>query len=398
MAVKIDNAVCRKDKIREWISFDPYDLWATNGGVAIRKAYYRGAIWGKMAAAVLSILDLLFPIMMRKLLRIVSRPYPILSAHGYLTEMLISSVGDDYKYAALADFKNQAIVLHDSVAWGLGFPWMSKNGWYGPDIPFVTHTPYVMDALLVLAENANCHAEAMQLFHATWGFLESLKVMAASEEYLALSYAPVDEPRIVVNANAYAAFAYALHAVHGRSEIRRVAREKALRLARWVVAQQQADGSWFYYADKEAGNFIDCFHSCFVVKNLLKVSELLPDAEPVVRDAIARGWKFIRENLYDANARLCRRFTLRSHLDPFTWDIYDQAEYLGLLIDFGLRDEARELAARVEKRFAKGVHWYCRIDRFGRRWGRDFLRWGIAPFLYQRARLDAALRKFACAA
>jgi len=68
-------------------------------------------------------------------------------------------------------------------------------------------------------------------------------------------------------------------------------------------------------------------------------------------------------------------------------DLYDQAEYLGLLVDYGLFDEASEFAERVEKKFRKGEHWYCRIDIFGRRWGKDFLRWGIVPFWYHQARL-----------
>ncbi len=378
------------------VAFDPYDLWATTWGVAVRRSYYRGELGGKIGAAAVALLDLLVPLSLRKLCDILPRAYPILSAHCYLIRALENFPADGS--AALAGLKEQASGLPAQHAWGLGFPWMSKNGLYGPEIPFVTHTPYVMEALLAMAEDARCRDEAMQLFHGTWGFLESLKVMAEGEEYLALSYAPIDESRIVVNANAYAAFAYALHATHGKSEIRDIARQKALQLARWVIAQQQGDGSWFYYADNDVGNFIDGFHSCFVVKNLLKVSNFLPEAKPVLSNAIARGWQFIRENLYDGDANLCRRFTRRSHTDPYKWDLYDQAEYLGLLIDFDFLDEAQKFAEHVERMFCRKNDWYCRIDMLGRRWGKNFKRWGIAPFLYHRARLDLALRNVRCAA
>lgn len=64
---------------------------------------------------------------------------------------------------------------------------------------------------------------------------------------------------------------------------------------------------------------------------------------------------------------------------------------LGLLVDFGHLDEAKGFASHVEDRFRKGDHWYCRIDIFDRRWGKDFLRWGIVPFQYHRARLDRVL-------
>src|SRR5690606_35935743 len=99
----------------------------------------------------------------------------------------------------------------------------------------------------------------------------------------------VEEPRIVVNANSYAAFAYAMHAVHGREQIRSMAREKALRLVRWVISEQEESGLWWYYADREPGNFIDGFHSCFVVKNLIKVKHLLPEAGGIVDGPIEEG-------------------------------------------------------------------------------------------------------------
>lgn len=366
--------------------FDPYDLWSTNFGILIRKSYYRGNILGKIGAVLFSVFDLFSPQSLRWLFRIKPRAYPILSAHFYLMRMKNDPKSLNRK-KALADLKMQATGLPESAAWGLGFPWMSKNGLYGPEVPFVTHTPYVMDTLLALSEDANCRNDAMALFHHTWEFLDSLEVMQEDSDTIALSYAPLNEPRIVINANAYAAYAYSLHAIYGRETVREIARDKALRLAKWVVSQQNENGSWFYYADRGPGNFIDGFHSCFVVKNLLKVKKLLPEIAPIVDDPVACGWAFIRQHLFDARAGLCRRFVQRSHRDPFKWDLYDQAEYLGLLVDFCLLDEAGLFSEQVEQRFRKGEHWYCRIDIFGRRWGRDFLRWGIAPFQYHQGRL-----------
>ena len=374
-------------------AFDPYDLWASPWGVSIRERYYRGNHLGKIGAVALGLLDWLFPQLARRLVVARKVEYPIVIAHVVLqTYFQHSPVEVDYLHALRA-FRSTAAIqgAGGQWSWGLGFPWMSKNGLYGPDIPFVTHTPYVMEALLVLADQPELHDEAMNLFHGTWNFLESLKVMHRGKDELALSYAPVEEPRIVVNANSYAAFAYALHSVHGKSEVRDEASLKAKHLARWVVRQQQTDGSWFYYADREHGNFIDCFHSCFVIKNLLKVKRLLPDLEDIVEQPIDKGWRYIKEKFFDRRAGLCRRFTVRSHRDPFRWDLYDQAEFLGLLVDFGELDRAIDFARCVEKRFSKGSNWYCRIDVFGRRWGRNFLRWGIMPFWYHRSRLEKAV-------
>lgn len=371
------------------ITLDPYDLWSTPFGIRTRQLFYRGDIFGKFGAIVIALADWLLPMTSRRLLGAQLRPYPILSAHCLLQNVHEKKLTTGRE--ALNELKKQVVGLPETAGWGLGFPWMSKNGLYGSEVPFATHTPYAMEALLHIAEDEMCRDEAMVLFQGTFPFLESLKVMAEECDKIALSYAPVDEPRIVVNANSYAAFAYAMHAVHGREEVRTTAREKAFRLLRWTLDQQEASGRWWYYADQEPGNFIDGFHSCFVVKNLIKVRRLLPEANAIVDGAIEKGWHYIRTELYDPEAGLCRRFTVRSHRDPYRWDLYDQAEYLGLLVDFGLLDEAHKFAARVEQKFKKGDHWYCRVDIMGRRWGRDFLRWGIAPFWYQRARLECAL-------
>lgn len=100
-------------------------------------------------------------------------------------------------------------------------------------------------------------------------------------------------------------------------------------MKRWVVRQQQADGSWFYYADQEPGNFIDCFHSCFVVKNLLKVKRLVPEVDEIAMSAIERERAYIRDELYDGK---CGDFDRRA--DPRL-----PAEAIKRLMDPGLRNQ-----------------------------------------------------------
>ena len=261
-------------------------------------------------------------------------------------------------------------------------------------MPLVTHTPYVMEALVELAAAPSARERAGELFEGTWSFLESLKVMDRGEDRIALSYGPTVETRIVVNANTYAALALALHGVHGTQAQRQDrARERALAIVRWVVDQQMPSGRWLYYADRHQGNFTDGFHSCIVLKNLLKVASLLPDAAPLVDNAIDLGWRMIRNRLFDETEGLCQRSLENPYNGPYRWDLYDQAEYLGLLVDFGQLEEAEELLATVEERFVVEGAWHCRIDLLGRPWGRNHLRWGIAPFWYHRERLLDAQRR-----
>ena len=119
---------------------------------------------------------------------------------------------------------------------------------------------------------------------------------------------------------------------------------------------------------------------------------LIPEAVHLAKESVESGRNFIRTAFYNADSRICIRFFERDIRDPFTLDLYDQAEFLGLLVDFGDFDEGDRFAQEVERRFRKGDYWYCRIDLLGRRWGKNFLRWGIVPFWYQRSRLERALR------
>ena len=365
------------------IYYDPYDLWATRQLGKLKQGWGKGSPASRIILPAVGLIELLAPVAFRRLIGLRKNHY----AH---VEALLSNASMGQSDEELLRYFIESRISRSG--WGLPFAWYSKNGVYGANTPYVTNTPYVMESLLNLAALPNCQSGAMVIFNDTWGFLESLKVMHEGDEGLALSYAPIDEPRMVVNANSYAAFAYALHAVYGKDELRESAKRKCERIVRWVVQQQAKNGSWFYYADKDTGNFIDCFHSCFVVKNLLKVSKLLPDLSDFIRPVADNGWKYIQSELYDKDEGLCRRFAVRAQRDPFRWDLYDQAEYLGLLVDFGQLEEAKSFAERVEMKFRKGEHWYCRIDIFNRRWGKDFLRWGIVPFWYHSARLQNALK------
>ncbi len=152
------------------IFFDPYDIWATPLGIAVRRRYYDGRFTGKLGAAGLSLLDWLLPGIARRIVSAKLLSYPIAVAHAVLLRKVANHPAESPK-EILQHLDAMSIQRDGATAWGLGFPWMSKNGLYGSDIPFVTHTPYVMEALLVLAELPDLPDEAMTLFHGTWGFL-----------------------------------------------------------------------------------------------------------------------------------------------------------------------------------------------------------------------------------
>lgn len=362
-------------------TYDPYDLWAVPALGKLKSGWSNKNPLSILTIPLIGIAEILAPILSRKLLFAPKNHF----ANSVALEYFYSKKHDRHQYLELLIGLQSA-----DHGWGLPFAWYSKNGCYPPDLSFITHSLYPMEALLHMSRNLKAPEadSASDAFKGTWGFLQELRIMHQGKDSLALSYAPIDEPRIVVNANTYAAAAYALHAKNNDQIDSAIATDRAAKIINWVISKQHSDGSWFYYADNEPGNFIDCFHSCFIIKNLIKVQRQIPELHEKIQPIVELGWRYIREHLYDDKSGLCHRFSQRSHRDPFRWDLYDQAEYLGLLVDFALYDEAREFIKIVDRRFLKDDHWYCRIDILGRRWGKDFLRWGIAPYLYQKHRLQ----------
>jgi hypothetical protein len=360
-------------------TYDPYDVWSTEKLGQLKVSYLLGKVTAKLAIPFIGLFEMFAPIILRRLLKIEKHNFPhvdaihILSSPKHVSEYLRS-------------FSDSAITTEAGTGWGLPFKWYSKNGVYPSDTPFITNTPYVMEAL-VYKDWHDLNNRAMEMFNSTWGFLESLIEIIATEHELALSYSPIAEPRIVINANSYSALAYALHFIYGRPQNKIASEDKVKKLVRWIISQQGKDGSWYYYADEKQGNFIDCFHSCFIVKNLIKIKKLMPEFAIEIDAHILLGWSFIQKKLYDDRSGLCYRFTESDIKSPFKWDLYDQAEYLGLLIDFGAIQQAIEFAEHVKLSFLAGKTWYTRIDILNRKWGKNFRRWGIEPFLYHEYRL-----------
>ena len=96
----------------------------------------------------------------------------------------------------------------------------------------------------------------------------------------------------------------------------------------FVRESQQADGSWLYAMDGK-DRFVDNFHTCFVLKNLVKANRLL--ADHTCDDAILRGYAFYKARLLGPGglpvpfARV-QRLTLQRR------DLYDYAEGISLAV------------------------------------------------------------------
>ncbi len=94
----------------------------------------------------------------------------------------------------------------------------------------------------------------------------------------------------------------------------------------FVLENQESDGSW-KYAIAGDKNFIDHFHTCFVLKALAKI-ELLTERNLSV-PAIDRGVKYYVENLFYDNG-LPKPFSIAPRLTVYRQELYDYAECINL--------------------------------------------------------------------
>jgi hypothetical protein len=93
-----------------------------------------------------------------------------------------------------------------------------------------------------------------------------------------------------------------------------------------VLRSQQPDGSWFYATDG-VRDFVDHFHTCFVLKALAKIDHEFHPAG--CRRAIDAGVAYYVRHLFDEHG-LPNPFSRRPRLTVYRRELYDYAECLNL--------------------------------------------------------------------
>jgi hypothetical protein len=145
-----------------------------------------------------------------------------------------------------------------------------------------------------------------------------------SHDASSCSYNPLPgEPGGVINASAYRAFLLTAAA----QEFSDNNYEKiAQRNLNFVLQSQNSDGSWYYSTDGER-DFVDHFHTCFVLKALAKIEAIT--ANPGCTKAIERGVDYYVRNLFDEQG-LPKPFSRRPRMTVYRRELYDYAECINV--------------------------------------------------------------------
>lgn len=363
-------------------SFDPYDVWNTEAGQKVKGFFYRNRSIGFIPAGFLTVYDLYFNNKLRVGYR--KREYPVVYAFRAMIALQMYRHFSDKKYIQVASKSLEWLGKnfcrgYSGYCWGANMPWVSKIGRYSENTPYITNTPYILEAIHLYTALSGDHS-FLYLINSAFNFVEKdLKILLDDKTFLALSYSPEEEARIVINANSYAMFCYSLFLSYFKDKSEYI-RNKIIRIYSYIKENQRTDGSWLYYADNKSGNFIDCFHSCFILKNLLKVNKIV--SLKGCDKSLELGYNYLKSNFWDNKKKLFRRFSLSDKISMVKYDLYDNSEMLGLAHLLKDQQMADTLEFSIKENFVVGKDIYSQIIFPNIKINRNTLRWAVMPYLH----------------
>ena len=375
---QIIRKLCLSDNLA---TYDPYDIWKTSLGVWVKNLFNTSRLLGAAPALILTLYDQLFNSRFRFGYK--KQEYPIvraLAAQILLNEYQFSNSKEllDWSLNHLDWLKSNTSRRYSGACWGLGFKWAAfKNIIYDKNAPHATHTPYALEAFHRYTQITG-DSQYVDLIRSCFQFYEKdLYVLYEDEDILAISYGPIKD-KIVINVASYSLFAYTIF-LHYIPEQRDYILSKINKFYRFLCVNQHKDGSW-YYSQPENESFIDCFHSCFILKNLLKAGKevQLKDFDSV----FDKGFKYILDKFIDNEYGLYKRFSIKNKLSFTKFDLYDNAEVLNLLKMTGDTESSKKLEAAINSFFKDGEKIYSSIDYLGIKRNEGTLRWAVMPYLY----------------
>lgn len=273
-------------------------------------------------------------------------------------------------------------------AWGYEFDVQTRWAFYPAGSPNLIVTAFVGRALALaglVCDREDWVARSRESADFALGALSNRPGARPGAFYYTL-----DTRHLVHNANLLGAALCAAATLSGDSEPYATA---ALNAARTSLSFQRADGSW-PYGDTRALDWVDSFHTAYVLDGLLQVWLVTGDAE--VESALERGCAYWASSFFGPNGE---PYYYASGRGPY--DIHAAATAVDVgarLATWGLVSD--ELPKRVERWTREhlvdpvtGRTWYrigaLSTDR------RNFARWGDAHWALARASmllLDASMR------
>ena len=309
-------------------SHDYQSYYAGPLGGAAKELYYRHPALGTLAVAPMVLSEAFFPAGRRFFspkLR-----FPIADAHYAMGFAFLHQATGEERYYERAVHYAQMLAETRSpgferYGWGYPFNWVTRGGTVPAHTPLITSTPYAYEAYDLLHQ-IDGDEKWLEIMHSIAEHArQDIRDFPTSPSASSCGYSPVEEVGGVVNASAYRAFLLTSASVTFRSDPYWKIAERNLN---FVLDSQNEDGSWYYSTDGQR-NFVDHFHTCFVLKALAKIEKMTGHGR--CGAALERGVRFYTAGLFDPQGRP-RPFFRAPRLTVYRQELYDYAECINLCV------------------------------------------------------------------
>jgi hypothetical protein len=336
-------------------SRDHQTFFAGTAGRAAKRLYYDNKLLGTAAVAPMIFLEAFFP-SARHLFHRPTR-FPIADAHYAMGFAFLYQATRDPSQLEnaihfLTELKKSRCQQFKEYCWGYPFDWVTRNGVLKEQTPLITTTPYVYEAFLQVFKLDPRDEWKLILESIARHVSIDIKDFKISEKASSCSYTPYDKGG-VINAAAYRAFMLTSASLLFSNENYWKIAEQNLN---FVLENQNPDGSWFYAVDN-VRDFVDHYHTCFVMKALAKIHDLTGHAATL--RALGKGVGYYLGNLFDADG-LPKPFSRAPRLTVYKRELYDCAECINLCLL--LRDRFPVLGTTLEKVVAHVLQAWVKRD------------------------------------
>ncbi len=324
------------------ISFDHQSFFAGPVGGRAKALYYRHKLLGTAAVAPMIFFEAFLP----SARRLFYKPgrFPIADAHYAMGFAFLHQATGKKEHLEraihfLRELQRSRSSEFQEYCWGYPFDWVTRNGIIRAQTPLITSTPYAYEAFLQVYQIDGRDEWKEVLASVARHAATDIKDFPVSEKASSCSYSPYDGGG-VINAAAYRAFLLtSASQVLGEERYGKIAE----RNLHFVLENQNPDGSWYYAVDG-VRDFVDHFHTCFVMKALAKIHSLT--GHPETLKALARGVDYYLANLFESDG-LPKPFAKAPRMTVYKRELYDCAECINLCLL--LRDRFPQLDAKLQQ-------------------------------------------------
>jgi hypothetical protein len=276
----------------------------------------------------------------------------------------------------VSGFLSMKLEGYSGACWGYNFDWQSRNFFAPRDTPTIVPTAFAARALIEAGRDLQATARSVCDF-----IMRDLPRTVDNKKEICFSYAPKSDTRIF-NASLLAAEVLAsVGKLTGENELH----ELAERATRYVVNNQQPDGSWTYGADPKQ-SWIDNFHTAYILFSLKRIIEVTSFG-PEFQAALESGYEYWKNNFF-----LAEGWPKYYHDDPYPADAHAAASAIVTFLECrDLDKDAVTLAQKIAAwtienlRDSRGFFYYQRRRFYTVR--KPYMRWTQAWMLYALARL-----------